>query len=43
MFELANAQDSVYVDGKLYIRENKRYVGILKYAFADCQKDSTCN
>jgi hypothetical protein len=38
MFELINAQDSVYVDGKLYMRENKRYVGILKYAFADCQK-----
>jgi len=41
MFELTNAQDSVYVDGKLYIRENKRYVGILKYAFADCQKLSS--
>lgn len=38
MFELKNTQDSVYVNGQLYMHENKRYIGILRYAFADCQK-----
>jgi hypothetical protein len=37
IIELTNAQDSVMVDGKLVERENK-YIGLLRYAFADCQK-----
>ncbi len=38
MIDIKNAQDSVYKDGKLYIRESKRFTGPLRYAFSDCQK-----
>ncbi len=36
IFELTNEEKKFSVDGRDYIGDSKRYVGLLKYAFSDC-------
>jgi len=38
LFELTNDQKILGKDGAKYIHSNNRYIGLLKYAFADCQQ-----
>lgn len=38
LIELTNEFKPVQVDGNNYISESKKYIGILKLAFADCQQ-----
>ncbi len=36
--ELTNTQDTLNVSGGQYIRESKKNIGLLRFAFSDCQK-----
>jgi len=38
LFELIQEQERAFIDGKLYVIDKKGYIGLLRYAFADCQK-----
>ena len=38
IYELTNEKKSIRVEGKEYIGESKRYIGLLTFAFADCQR-----
>jgi hypothetical protein len=36
-FELTNESKTINIDGIDYITETKKYIGLLKYAFSDCE------
>lgn len=36
LFELTNEEKKVQLNGKTYLRSDKKYIGVMKYAFADC-------
>lgn len=38
LFELTNEEKEINVDGKLYIKDSKLYIGALKYTFADAEQ-----
>lgn len=38
LFELTNEEKEINVDGKLYLKDSKLYIGALKYAFADAKQ-----
>lgn len=38
LFELSNEKKEINVDGKIYLKDSKLYIGALKYAFADAKQ-----
>ncbi len=38
IYELTNKKRTVRIDGIEYVGENKKYIGLLTFAFADCQQ-----